>query len=113
MCKRRKLKVNIGKSKVMRCTRNIDDRRLDVRLGGEMLEEVDSFKYLGSVIARDGGIAEEVKSRVGEASKVIGGMNKLFKCREMGMRAKKGIFEAVGVSTALFAAEGWKMRKEG
>ena len=112
VCKRRKLKVNIGKSKVMRCTRNIDDRRLDVRIGGEMLEEVDSFKYLGSVIARDGGIAEEVKSRVGEASKVIGGMNKLFKCREMGMRAKKGIFEAVGATTALYAAEGWNMRKE-
>ena len=95
----------------MRCTRNIDDRRLDVRIGGEMLEEVDSFKYLGSVIARDGGIAEEVKSRVGEASKVIGGMNKLFKCREMGMRAKKGIFEAVGATAALYAAEGWNMRK--
>ena len=45
------------------------------------MTDVEHFN-LGSVIARDGGIAEEVKSRVGEASKVIGGMNKLFKCRD-------------------------------
>ena len=49
--KRRKLRVNVGKSKVMRCTRNEDGARLNVMLNGEALEEVDQFIYLGSVIA--------------------------------------------------------------
>ena len=46
---------NVGKSKVMRCTRNEDDARLNVMLNGETLEEVDQFKYLGSVIAANVG----------------------------------------------------------
>ena len=48
VCERRKLRVNVGKSKVMRCTRNVDGARLNVMLNGEALEEVDQFKYLGS-----------------------------------------------------------------
>ena len=48
--------MNVGKSKVMRCTRNEDGARLNVMLNGEALEEVDQFKYLGSVIAANGGV---------------------------------------------------------
>ena len=54
VCERRKLRVNVGKSKVMRCTRNEDGARLNVMLNGEALEEVDQFKYLDSVIAANG-----------------------------------------------------------
>ena len=42
--------MNVGKSKVMRCTKSEDGARLNVMLNGEALEEVDQFKYLGSVI---------------------------------------------------------------
>ena len=41
--------MNVGKSKVMRCTRIGDGARLNVILNGEALEEVGQFKYLGSV----------------------------------------------------------------
>ena len=37
--------MNVGKSKVMRCTRSEDGARLNVMLNGEALEEVDQFKY--------------------------------------------------------------------
>ena len=56
LCERKKLRVNVGKSKVMRCTSNEDGARLNVMLNGEALEEVDQFKYLGSVIAANGGV---------------------------------------------------------
>ena len=41
VCERRKLQVNVGKSKVMKCKRNEDGARLNVMLNGEVLEEVD------------------------------------------------------------------------
>ncbi len=44
VCDRRKLRVNVGKSKVMRCVKEGGGDRLDVRLDGEMLEEVEIFK---------------------------------------------------------------------
>ena len=47
LSKRRKLRVNVSKSKVMRCSRYGNWGGLRVRLNGEPLEEVDCFKYLG------------------------------------------------------------------
>ena len=38
---RRKLRVNVGKSKVMRCSRYVNEGRTCVGLNGDQLEEVD------------------------------------------------------------------------
>ncbi len=76
VCKRRKLRVNESKSKVMKCTRLIDGRRMTVVLNEEMLQEVERFKYLGLHVAVDGGIEAEVKFRMNEVGKVCGGMKK-------------------------------------
>ena len=54
VCERRTLRVNVGKSKVVRCSRSRNWGRLHVRLNGEPLEEVDYFKHLGSQVAADG-----------------------------------------------------------
>ena len=51
VCEIRKLRVNVGKSKVMRCSRYRNVDRMLVILNGELLEEVDCFKYLGSQVA--------------------------------------------------------------
>ena len=55
--------MNVGKSKVMRCTRN-------VMLNGEALEEVHQFKYFGSVTAANGGVEAGVRHRVNEGCSV-------------------------------------------
>ena len=43
VCKRRKLRVNVCKSKVMRCSRYGNGGRMHVILNGGSLEEVDCF----------------------------------------------------------------------
>ena len=108
VCGRRKLKVNVGKSKVMKCTREARGR-LVVRMNGEELEEVESFKYLGSTVAADGGVGTEVRVRVKEAGKVLGGLNRLFECKALGMGVKKMLYEGIVVPTALYGAETWNM----
>ena len=60
VCERRKLRVNVGKSKVMRCTRGEDGARMNVTLNEEVLEEVDEFRYLGVVVAANGRIDADV-----------------------------------------------------
>ena len=47
-CERRKLRVNVGNCKVVRCSRYGNWGRMHVILNGEQLEEVCCFKYLGS-----------------------------------------------------------------
>ena len=110
VCERRKLQVNVGKSKVMRCTRNEDGARLNVMLNGEALEEVDQFKYLGSVIATNGGVEADVRHRVNEGCKVLGALKGVMKNRGLGMDVKKVLYEKVVVPTVMYGSESWGMK---
>ncbi|XP_068250703.1 uncharacterized protein [Palaemon carinicauda] len=65
-CEIRKLRVNVGKSKIMICTRREGGARLNVMLNGELSEEVDQFKYLGYIVAANDGVEAVVRQRVNE-----------------------------------------------
>ena len=104
VCERRKLRVNVSKSKVMRCTRNEDGDRLCVMLNGEVLEEVDQFRYLGSVIAANGGVEADVRHRVNEGCKVLGALKGVMKNRRLRMNVKKVLYEKVVVSTVMYGS---------
>ena len=49
---RKNLTVNEDKDKVMKCTRGVDSRRMNVVFNGELLE-VKCFKYIGSKMKSD------------------------------------------------------------
>ena len=68
---RRKLRVNVGKIKVMRCSRYGNGDRMYVILNGEPLEEVDCFKYLGWQVAADGGCERDVVRRMNEGYRAL------------------------------------------
>ena len=63
---RRKLRVNVGRSKDMRCSRYGNGGRMHVILNGEPLEEMDCFTYLWSQVADDGGCERDVVHRMNE-----------------------------------------------
>ena len=44
LCKRRKLRLNVGKSKVIRCSRYGNGGRMNAILNDEPLKEADCFK---------------------------------------------------------------------
>ena len=58
------LNVSKDKTKVMHIHNTIDD---GIVLDGDILEDVDSFTYLGSVVAKDGGADKDIKTRIGKA----------------------------------------------
>ena len=66
VCERRKLRANVGKSKVMRCAMCGNGERMHVILNGEPLEEVDCFKYLGLQVVADRGSERDVVHRMNE-----------------------------------------------
>ncbi len=103
------MRVYESKSKVMKCTKMVDGRRMNAALNGELLEEVQCFKYLGSHVAVDGGIEGEVKFGMNEVGNVSGGMKRVFKCTSLGVNAKRRLYEGVVVPTALYGAEIWNM----
>ena len=58
VCGRRKLKVNVNKSKVMKVSKSGEYGALNVQLNGENLEELDCFRYLGVDLSSDGSRVE-------------------------------------------------------
>ena len=111
VCERRKLRVNVGKSKVMRCTRGEDGARMNVTLNGEVLEEVDEFRYLGVVVAANGRIDADVCHRVKEGCKTLGALKGVMKSRGLGMNVKKVLYEKVVVPTVMYGSECWGMKE--
>ena len=76
--KRVGLEVSEEKTKVMKMAR---EARLEdfIDLGGFLIEEVDNFRYLGSIVAADGSMVEEIAARISAASKSSWALNKLIK----------------------------------
>ena len=110
VCDRRKLRVNVNKSKVMTCERNENVGRMNVRLNGEALEEVECFEYLGACVAANGGIEAEVRHRVTKGYQAFGAMKTVLNNRGLGMSAKRRLYEGVIVPTVLYGAETWGLR---
>ncbi len=74
-----------------------------------MLEEIKCVQYLGLHNVVDGGIEGEVKFRMNEVGKMCRGMKRVFKCRSLGMSAKRRLYKGVVIPTALYRAETWNM----
>ena len=88
MCTRRKLGVNVNKCKVLRCAREVQVGDMNIRLNGEVLEEVQMFKYLGSNVTAKGDLVDEVVYRINEGQKVLSAVNRVFKSRNVGLCEK-------------------------
>ena len=63
--------------------------RMNVRLNGDQLEEVECFKYLGPQVAADGGCESNVVHRMNEGFKAWGAMKSVLCNRGLGIKTKK------------------------
>ena len=58
------LKINATKTKLMRvCTKQDDG----VMIAAEYIEEVNEFRYLGSIVSKKGGTDEDIQARIRKA----------------------------------------------
>ena len=78
---------------------------MHVILNGEPLEEVDSFKYLGSQVAADGGCERDVVHRMKKGYRAWEALKSVLINTGLGIKAKKCLCEGVIVPTALHGEE--------
>ena len=69
--------------------------RMYAILKGEVLEEVDCFKYLGSQVAANGGCERDVAHRMNKGYKAWGALKSVLSNRGLGIKTKKCLFEGV------------------
>ena len=89
------LKVNWTKKRVMRVARQ--KGRCEVKVGDEVIEQVDEMKCLGVLSNSDGSIEKEVEVRLGSAARMVGGMSEaVLRRKEL---SKKTKLKAVNAAT--------------
>ena len=62
---RRKLKVNVAKSKVMRSASDGIVGEMNIMMDGQVLEEVAVFTYLGTLVTAIGRVERDVQQSFG------------------------------------------------
>ena len=110
VCERRKLRVNVDKSKVMCVGDIVEPSLMNIMLNGERMEVVNSFKYLGSCFSSDGGVKEDVSMRVGEGMKTFGAMKRMWSGRSVTVRVKRELYERIVGPTIIYGSESWGMK---
>lgn len=104
-CERRRLLVNAGKSKMIRCSKNNDGNGIRVRLKQVLLNEIKILKKLSSHIEKTGHVKHYGKSRVKKGFILQGAQKSVMICRTLSMKAMRGRYERVVVKTVHYGAE--------
>ena len=103
--------MNVGKSKVMRCSGYGNGDRMHVILNGEPLEEVDCFKYLGLQVAADGGCERDVMHRMNEGYRAWGALKSVLSNRGLGIKSKKCLIRRSNCTNGVVRSRGMGYEK--
>ena len=113
VCERRKLRVNVDKSKVMCVGVNVEPSLYNIMLNGERMEMVNSLKYMGSCFSSDGGVKKDVSMRVGEGMRKFGAMKRVWSGRSVNVRVKREFYERVVMPQIMYGSESGLELKRG
>ncbi|XKL69474.1 hypothetical protein PGB90_007243 [Kerria lacca] len=99
------MKINKSETKVQMVNRR-EHKALDIRVGGEKIKEVQEYKYLGSLITRDGRNQKEIRSRIEQAKRVFFQKGQVFRAKiDLGVRLR--FLRAYVWSVALYGCATW------
>ncbi|KAI5746408.1 hypothetical protein M8J77_003278 [Diaphorina citri] len=108
--KRFGMKINAGKTKVMKIGKT--ERRINLTLEGQRLEQVENFRYLGGLIKSNGSCTEEIRSRIGMGKIAFEKVKDLLTTRRIPLKLRKRFAKCYVWSVVLYGAETWTMRKK-
>lgn len=103
---RRQMKINGSKTKVMVISR--EEEQIQILLENKKLEQVSSFKYLGSIFESTGGNEKDVDSRIkATVSTFYALKNTLINKKEISKNTKIKIYKTIYLPTLTYGCESW------
>jgi len=101
------MEMNVENTKVMRISRQPFPVKIIVDT--KQLTNVESFKYLGSILTNDGRCTCEIKCRIAMVKAAFNKKRTLF-TSTLDLELRKKIVKCYVWSTALYGAETWTLR---
>ena len=100
------LNFNIQKTKIM-----ASGPITSWQIGGETVETVSDFIFLGSKITADGDCSHEIKRRLVLGRKVMTNLESIFKSRDIILPTKVHLVKAMVFPVVMYGCESWTKRK--
>ncbi|KAK3507305.1 hypothetical protein QTP70_013559 [Hemibagrus guttatus] len=107
-CEAAGMRVSTSKSEAM-----VLDRKkvaCTLQVGGEVLPQVEEFKYLGVLFTSEGRMDREIDRQIGAAAAVMRSMYRsVVVKKELSRKAKLSIYQSIYVPTLTYGLELWVM----
>ncbi|XP_051789808.1 uncharacterized protein LOC127529636 [Erpetoichthys calabaricus] len=100
------MRISTSKSETMVLSR----KRVEcpLRVGGEILPQVEEFKYLGVLFTSEGRMEREIDRRISAASAVMRALHRsVVVKKELSRKAKLSIYQSIYVPTLTYGHELW------
>ena len=84
-----------------------------ILIQNELLEQVDTFPYLGSLITEDGECTAEFRTRLNRGQAMRASLQKIWKSHSIPISTKIRLMKALvwPVATYMYDCENWTLRK--
>ena len=92
-------------------TNDTDSINKEIKVNGQKLETVTSFKYLGSV-ASDEGSKPEIFSRIAQMTAVLTRLKPVWNNRSISLSSKVQLMRSLVTFIFLYACESWTLTTE-
>ena len=97
------------KTKLM--TNNTSGIKSEIKVNGQKLQTVTSFKYLGSVIS-DEGSKPEILSRIAQTTAALPRLKPVWIDKSISLSSKVQLMRSLVTSILLYACESWTLTAE-
>jgi hypothetical protein len=105
---KRKFKVSLPKTKTMIIS--TDERRYEIRVTGQVLEQVQEFKYLGTIISEDGKLKNEINSQIFAVGRMFHSIkNKFLRKQEVTEETKMVVYKTIYFPALTYGCESWAL----
>jgi len=101
------LKINENKTKVMATSGGL----CTVRINNNILDQVDTFPYLGSLITDDANCTKEIRARLAKGYNVCLGLYKIWQNHGIHMSTKLRLLKTLVWPVATYGCESWTIKK--
>lgn len=102
------LKINSNKTKILTASKHPKNNR-PVKLNNNILEQVHSFKYLGSIINSEARCTQDIIARIAIAKQAFNRKKQIIKNKKISLNIRKRFIKSYIWSIALYGGETWTM----
>ena len=85
---------------------------MGTKLPIEPTDQVNCFKYLGSMVGMDADSTPEIRTRLAVARNITSQLLGLWKAKEISLQLKKQLVRSLVWSVALYGSESWTLKED-